>query len=251
MKKYGIIYCAYNTEDYVLESIDPFLKRDNHIVSAVSVPFKEYKGIDCLHDHTTDILRELVEQKKLKYLVDSPQYISEAEARNNALFYLKKYNLDYIWLVDSDEFYTEEHINKIEEYVESSSKNLFKISLKNHVFDLDHYLEEPFCPPRIFKTNINNTIKMAGFYWDNDMSYEYNGQMISYENMELETIPKEVAYIPHYTWLNDRIGKRKVEYQHKHFGHCSYKWNHEKHCLEFDESFYKKMNQPIPKVKKV
>ena len=92
---------------------------------------------------------------------------------------------------------------------------------------------------------------MAGFYWDNDMSYEYNGQMISYENMELETIPKEVAYIPHYTWLNDRIGKRKVEYQHKHFGHCSYKWNHEKHCLEFDESFYKKMNQPIHKVKKV
>tara|TARA_A100001201_G_scaffold39449_3_gene41150 strand:+ start:2780 stop:3538 length:759 start_codon:yes stop_codon:yes gene_type:complete len=249
MKKYGIIFCAYNTEDYVLKSIEPFLKRDNHIVSAVSVPFKEYKGIDCLHDHTTDLLRELVEQRKLKYLVDAPQYVSEAEARNNALFYLKKYDLDYIWLVDSDELYTEEHIQKIEEYVESSNKNLFKISLKNHVFDLDHYLEEPFCPPRIFKTNINNAIKMAGFYWDNDMCYEYNGQMISYENMELEVIPKEVAYIPHYTWLNDRIGKRKVEYQHKHFGHCSYKWNHEKHCLEFDESFHKKHNIPIPKVK--
>ena len=72
MKKYGIIYCAYNTEDYVLKSIEPFLKRDNHIVSAVSVPFKEYKGIDTLHDHTTDLLRELVEQKKLKYTKQVP-----------------------------------------------------------------------------------------------------------------------------------------------------------------------------------
>ena len=254
MKKYGIIYCGYNTEDYVLKSIEPFLNRDNHIVSAVSVPFKEYKGIDTLHDHTTDLLRELVEQKKLKYLVDSPQYVTEAEARNFALFYLKKYNIDYVWLVDSDEFYTEEHINKIEEYVESSNKNLFKLSLKNHVFDLDHYLEEPFCPPRIFKTNIKDNLFLEGFYWDNDICYrkgEDKGSMISYEGIEdLEIIPKEVAYIPHYTWLNDRIGKRKVEYQHRHFGHCGYKWNNDKHCLEFDESFHEKHNIPIPKVTK-
>ena len=73
--------------------------------------------------------------------------------------------------------------------------------------------------------------------------------MISYEGIEeLEIIPKEVAYIPHYTWLNDRIGKRKVEYQHRHFGHCGYKWNNDKHCLEFDESFHEKHNIPIPKV---
>ena len=255
MKKYGIIYCGYNTEDYVVESIEPFLKRDNHVVSAVSVPFKEYRGIDDFHDHTTDILRELVNQKKLKYLVDKPRYVTEAEARNLALFHLKKYNIDYIWLIDSDEFYTEEHIEKIEDYVESSNKNLFKISLKNHVFDLDHYLEEPFCPPRIFKTNINNNLFLEGFYWDNDMCYktkEDNNGLVSYEAIEeLEIIPKEVAYIPHYTWLNDKIGKRKVEYQHKHFGHCSYKWNEEKECIEFDESFYKKQNLPIPKVKNV
>ena len=131
----------------------------------------------------------------------------------------------------------------------------FKISLKNHVFDLDHYLEEPFCPPRIFKTNINNNLFLEGFYWDNDMCYktkEDNNSLVSYEAIEeLEIIPKEVAYIPHYTWLNDKIGKRKVEYQHKHFGHCSYKWNEEKECIEFDESFYKNQNLPIPKVKNV
>jgi hypothetical protein len=252
MKKYGIIYCGYNTEDYVLDSIEPFLNKQNHIVSAVSVPFAEYKGIDSFHDNTTNILRELVSQKRLKYLVDSPQYVSEADARNYALHYLKKYNVDYIWLVDSDEFYTEEHINKIEEYVESSNNSLFKISLKNHVFDLDHYLEEPFCPPRIFKTNIKDQFNLFNFYWDNDICYTYNGKLIKYDMIEeLETIPENIAYIPHYTWLNDKIGRRKVEYQHRHFGHCSYKWDKENHCLSFDEEFYKKQNLPIPKVKNV
>ena len=79
------------------------------------------------------------------------------------MFYLKKYDLDYIWLVDSDEFYTDEDINNIEKYVESSNKNLFKISLKNHVLDFKHYLEEPIQPPRIFKTNIDNQYFLEAF----------------------------------------------------------------------------------------
>ena len=58
--KYGIIYCGYNTEEYVVDSITPFLERDNFVVSAVSLPFAEYKDIDDFKDATTDILRELV-----------------------------------------------------------------------------------------------------------------------------------------------------------------------------------------------
>jgi hypothetical protein len=251
MKKFGIIYCGYNTEDYVLESIEPFLKRDNHVVSAVSVPFKEYKGIDTLKDHTTDLLRELVEQRRLKYLVDTPEYISEPEARNYALFYLTKYDLDYIWLVDSDEFYTERDIEEIEKYVESSDKNLFKISLRNFVFDKDHYLEEPFCPPRIFKTKIND-YRLAQFIWDNDIAYGKDGEFVLHSEVEaLTNIPEGVALIKHYSWLNDRIGKRKVEYQHRHFGACSYKWNYQTHSLEFDEEYYKKIGEPIPKVNSI
>ena len=46
MKKYGIIYCGFNTEEYVLQSIEPFLNKDNYFVSAVSVPFEEYRDID-------------------------------------------------------------------------------------------------------------------------------------------------------------------------------------------------------------
>ena len=250
MKNYGIIYCGYNTEDYIEKSISPFLNRDNHFVSAVSVPFKEYKDIDNLHDNSTQILRGLVDNKKLKYLVDNPKYITEAEARNLALYNLKDHRIDYIWIVDSDEFYQEEDISKIEKYVESTDKNFFKISLKNHVFDLNHYLEEPFCPPRIFKTNLmSNAFKLEGFYWDNDICYIRDKKLYRYTSLdELEEIPTDVAYIPHYTWLNDKIGKRKVEYQNKHFGHCGYKWDNDKNTLTFNELFFEKMKKPIPKV---
>jgi len=255
MKKYGIIYCGYNTEDYTLDSIRPFLQDQNCVVSAVSVPFAEYKNIDSFEDGTTDILRELVSSGELKYLVDSPKFISEADARNLALDNLKKYDLDYIWLVDSDEFYTKRDIEEIQKYVESSSKNLFKISLRNYVFDTDHYLEEPFCPPRIFKTKIvipelENFIELDKFYWDNDICYIFDNKYIKYDDVEnLTVIPESVAIIKHFTWLNDKIGKRKVEYQHKHFGHCGYRWNSEKESLEFDLDFHKANNLEIPIVR--
>jgi len=151
---------------------------------------------------------------------------------------------------------TENDIRGIEDYLENSDNNLFKLSLRNFVFDKDHYLEEPFCPPRIFKTKISipeleDFISLENFYWDNDIYYSYNNQAIKYSDIEeLTTIPEEVACIRHYTWLNDAIGKRKVAYQHKHFGHCGYKWNEEKKSLEFDEEFHQKHNIPIPTVKK-
>jgi len=250
--KYGIIYYGYNTEEYVVDSIAPFLERDNFVVSAVSVPFLEYRDVDDLEDSTTDILRELVAQRKLRYLVDRPRFVQEHEARNHALAHLSKYNVDYIWLVDSDEIYTEDQIDQICEYVEADQGNFFKLSLKNFVFDKNHYLEEPFCPPRIFKTKVDN-LPLYGFYWDNDIAYfeALSRNLFSYEKMKgMKTIPPEVAFIDHYSWLNNEIGKRKVAYQLKHFGHCSYKWNEEKNILEFNEEFYKKTNTEIPEVKR-
>lgn len=260
--KYGIIYCGYNTEEYVVDSITPFLERDNFVVSAVSVPFAEYKDIDDFQDHTTDILRELAEQRKLNYLVDKPLFIKEHEARNLALAHLSKYNIDYIWLVDSDEIYTPKQIDDICDYVEASDANFFKLSLKNFVFDKKHHLEEPFCPPRIFKTKLDIPAALSEFYWDNDVSYMCAGrlsvwgeefvsaQLFSYEQLQgIEIISPDIAFIDHYSWLNNEIGKRKVAYQLKHFGHCSYWWNEKEGQLEFNEDFYKKTNQEIPKVK--
>ena len=81
-----------------------------------SLPFRcllrKYQEIDDFHDHTTHLLEGLATHGRLKYLVDAPKFVSEATARNYALEHLKKHNVDYIWLVDSDEFYTEGDIEE-------------------------------------------------------------------------------------------------------------------------------------------
>ena len=94
-------------------------------------------------------------------------------------------------------------------------------------------------------------LDLEGFYWDNDISYSCFGNLVRYNDIEqLTIIPEEVALISHFTWLNDKIGKRKVEYKHRHFGHCGYKWDKESNTIKFDEEFHKIHNIPIPKVKK-
>ena len=52
------------------------------------------------------------------------------------------------------------------------------------------------------------------------------------------------VWVPHYAWLNDERSKSKVEYQEKHFGHCSYKWG--PNGLEFNEEYFKKVDKEKP-----
>ena len=54
--KYGILLCAYDSIDTVEFCVQPWLNRDNCIINAVSVPFKDYevKG----DDGTQDVLKK-------------------------------------------------------------------------------------------------------------------------------------------------------------------------------------------------
>lgn len=58
--KIGIIYCAYNCLKYAQESLAPFvgLRHLNliHKISAVSVPFEEYRNVTSNEDGTVDFL---------------------------------------------------------------------------------------------------------------------------------------------------------------------------------------------------
>ena len=265
MPKFGIVFCAYNVEPYVHKSLEPFL-RPWFWVSAVSVPFKEYSTQEDYRDNTTEILRNFTREWTEDglttdhldpfeiQLVDSPEYIQEHEARNLALDNLKQ-QVDYIWLVDGDEIYTPKQINSIVKYVEDHPAAWYRLCLKNYVFDTDSFMEEPFCPPRIFSTHYNGDFNPR-FVWDNDMAYQRLGlnSLVDYRQLSNLTVPKEVAWVDHYSWLNDEIGKRKVEYQQKHFGHCSFKWVqnyaslHDKGRLEFDEDYFEKTGEQKPKI---
>lgn len=248
--KIGVLFCGYNSEDYVEDSLGAWVDRDDCVISAVSVPFLEYKNQEPFEDETTNILRKYQNEDKIQFLVDFPKFIKEHEARDQALNYLLLDGVDIVWLVDADEIYKTEEIDAIIKYVKENPACWYSLSLRNFVFDKNTYLKEPFCPPRIFQTTWNNLSDIK-FYWDNDICYHDFMQEqpeISYEFLEKKDVPKEVAWIDHYSWLSDETSKRKVKYQMDHFGHCGYKWNEQTDLLEFNDEFYEKNDLTKPEV---
>jgi hypothetical protein len=251
MNKFGIIFCGYNQEEHVEEALFPFLNDERFVVVCVSVPFQEYQSFD-YEDNTTEILRKLHNQGLFKYFIDSPKYIKDHNARNLAIKVLKENDVDYFWIADADEKPTKEDINKIIEFVENDNDSFWwSLSYKNYIFDDKQYLEEPFCPPRIFKKEKMGCI-FNGFYWDNCADYEsVSGNLISYTSLRNKTISKDIAWIKHYTWPNNKLGEMKVIYQNKHHnnGICSFDWDEEKGLI-FNESYYKNLGKSLPVILK-
>lgn len=246
--KIGIIYCGFNTEEYVLDTIAPWIKakgRHDLSIAAVSIPFQEYFFLNQGEDNTTQILRDLNKEGKIDFLFTEPKYVKENVARNLGLFSLLNNKPDIIMLVDSDEFYTQESIDKIFQYVKDTPEHVcYEIHLKNYIFDGKTWLDG-FHPPRIFRTDRHKGINQ--FYWDNDLLFN---DSTTHKGVSSITIPKEVAHIKHMTWLNNEKSKLKTQYHLKHFGACSYRWNNETDSLELDLEYYDKHNYPRPVVHK-
>lgn len=248
--KIGIIYCAYNCENYIEESLQTFvnLKKQNILsyIAAVSVPFIEYKNIEYNIDNTIEILNNQYNQKNIDILYTEPKFIEEFKARNLCLNFLKENNVDLIWMVDGDELYTEQDIKNILDYIELNPNHYwYKINFKNYIFDGKQWIDD-FCPPRIFRT-MSDTLHIDKFYWDNDIAYKnQNNELISYQMLNFLEIPRSISHVKHMTWLHSN-GKSKYEYQMRHFGSCGYKWNYELKKLEFNDDFYLKtmQNKPI------
>ena len=246
--KLGVIYLGFNNFKYVKESILPwvtlkYIYPEMFIINAVSVPFLEYKEENIKEDETTEFLKVLSEANFINKCFDNPKYIKENEARNLALFDLLKKDVDYIMLVDSDEIYTLNEIENIFNFIKNNDADAYKINLKNYIFDGKSYLDE-FCPPRIFKTKINGGLN--SFYWDNEVIYNNNK---TDKHINFITIPKEIAFVRHMTWLHEN-GEEKVKYHKKHFGGCSYIWDEKRKELSLDIDYYDRMGYKRPIIHK-
>jgi hypothetical protein len=241
----GVIYCGYNNLDLTKQSLPIWIEASklySFKIAAVSVPFFEYKNISVENDGTTDYIKQFSKNNLIDICFDNPKYVKEADARNLCLFYLLSKDCDYIFLADSDEIYTIEQIGSILQHVkENSDIECFEIQFKNYIFDGKQWIDG-FHPYRIFKTNCHGGLKY--FYWDNDTKY---ADGTTHLQVKRQIIPKEVSFVRHMTWLHSN-GKQKYEYQMKHFGLCSYKWNYEKNQLEFNSDYYKNKNEQIPKI---
>ena len=87
-------------------------------------------------------------------------------------------NVDFVWLLDQDEFYSEEDIRGAINYIKNSEKvPTYKINFKNFVFSEDQYVDD-FNPPRIFCANVNGQKTLSHFFYENDVMYNIDNKFI-------------------------------------------------------------------------
>jgi hypothetical protein len=260
--KIGILACLFNCAANLESVLRPWFDlklQESGIefkIAAVSGMFKEYAELGYEQDALDiETARELLRYEKYPFdylsLINNPysltdksqlRFFSEAETRDFALRYLLAEKVDLLWLLDGDEIYEGGQIESIISYIHKNElADWYSINFKNYIFDGKVWIDG-FHPPRIFWTDRGKGIKK--FYSDNVILY-CDGRRSS--DLPGTIIPEEIAHIKHLTWLYTN-GKKKYEYQMSHFGECSYVWNYKENKLEFNEEYYKKYGQQLPRL---
>jgi hypothetical protein len=262
MSKIGVIFCAYSLPEYISDSLRPWIEArqtklggSEFVISAISVPFKEYKDKTEEDTESPKILQEYKEKGLIDYLFTEPKWEEEKTVRNTALNPLLEIEkCDIIFIADVDEFYQVAEIERIIKFVERNPLTCwFRGSLKNYVFSNKEFLAQPFNPARIYRTKYNS-YRLHGFRYDNEMIYHgtITRDIQDHEYFPSLTIPKGVAFTTHWTWFSDENSKRKCLYQKERFGPdlCSYRWNDLENKLEFNPLYFKKFGKAIPETVK-
>jgi hypothetical protein len=252
--KIGVLCNFYGFPQYLDRVLEHWRKFSSTcIFAASSCKFDQYLNINYLKEDTETAFRLKTQYKDIISYVYDSKVSNDSTVRNYPLEYLLKQNVDYIWLLDEDEFYTEKQIDNIIKFIQSEEFiPYFKINFKNYFNDENHWIDG-FCPPRIFKTNFNN-LKLNKFYFENDIVYnDKDNKEIDYKTLAHLQIPREIAHIKHYSWNgNEEFLKNKVKYQLLRYnGICSYIWDEKNKKLELNiNNYYNIFNIPLPIINK-
>lgn len=246
--KIGIIYTAYNMEEYIDPSLACFhtLKHMGVDLSIVAVSVRFAGFPEEAKDNTRKELIRAYGDGILSHVITHPDGISEVEARNKALQLLKSEGVEIIMQVDADEFFTVNDFNRIMAFVESQPfVAWFRLSLKNFVFDERTYLVVPFTPPRIHRVKTSDGLILHRFTDDNDICYiNNNSAFIDPRIVPSMTIPPVVAWIKHFSWLNNERSRKKVLYQQSRGWTCDFAWD-EKTGLIWNEKAFVNKTKPV------
>jgi len=163
--------------------------------------------------------------------------LSDHETRTLCLEYFEKKDVDLIWILDADEFYTEEEIRNVIEYVQENPQyDWYSIRFKNYIGDGNKW--DDFNPMRIVWRKRYGG--MRNYYWDGHFCYKNGTEYKSHPNI---AIPKKIAFPDHFTWTNEmnttgpKHIKEKIEYQKRYYSDgCGYEWNEESQTVEENKS---------------
>jgi len=249
--KIGVLATGFNCAEYFDQVLQPWLQYkekygDNElIISAVSGHFIDNDEIEL--DNTRELMMHAHKINHIDHLAIPMGDFDEAAARNLALTPLVNADVDVVWLLDFDEVYTLEEIDKaILAIHQDPFMACFRIEFKNYVFSKKTYIKG-FCPRRIWRVRYG-VLQLDKFVWDNDTQYKNLENNISLDSM-LPTGRIHTIAPKHFTWLNDLRSKNKVLYQTKHFAKgagCSFKW--EDNQLKWNLDYFKKTGEPIPTI---
>lgn len=253
--KIGILFASYNCADYIDKCFQPWLNLREELNLVLASTNGRYdlstKESDAKGSHS---LLKLI-GKDLDFLVHSSgkdNRWSEEQSRTYMLNFMNDQKVDLIWCVDADEFYSESDIRNIINYVKNNNEyDAYCVQFKNYVFQLPYWIEG-FQKDVIYWTDRHGGIKCFNF--DNDITY--NNNSITQTNNNKINIPKSIAYVEHYTWLDndsripEKIRNQNIKYDGQIDAKCAYKYN-ENNKLIFNESFYKSRNLQIPVLRKL
>jgi hypothetical protein len=201
-------------------------------------------------------LQNCYEKDYIDHFANPTGPLKEHDVRNVGLEYLLNQNIDYHLTWGSDEVIKPEEIPLIYKAAEKDPfVTWFRINYKNFVFDKQHYILG-FTPARLFKVGFGDW-KLDSYCWDDDVLYRDCSPKTSGMGQEPDILRPHTGFacktipnllVDHYTWLNGPRSIAKIDYQRKHFGHCSYTYDENKR-VKFDEGYYRRMNNsPLPEV---
>jgi hypothetical protein len=244
----GVIFAIYNCEEYVESCLSPWFKMKEKfdiITTVTSGRFNDYAHLG-IPNKNKGTLKKLVNWNlDFMSITNGENLLTEDNSRNLCLNFLKPYECDLIWLVDGDEIYTVEQIESIIKYIESTPEiEGYSICLKNYT--IIYPLFEPWYRPSIYRNRIYGGI--GRFYFDS--LFVYLDEIHGIKDIEVVKIPKNIAFIEHFTWLsNNSSTKDKILYQNERYlGNpgCRCVFEIDEIGLKYSEFFHKCRNIQIP-----
>lgn len=219
--KIGVILAAYNCHEFIDECLEPWLRireLDDDIeiiIAATSGRFSLYRDLG-IPEKNSETINKLY-TKGLDFVVSTSgdNLLEEDRSRDICLEYLKPHNCDMIWLLDGDEIYTEQQIRGIIDFMERRpDKEGFSIWLKNYVIKYPYFIP-PWSRPTIYRNRIYGGI--GRFYFDS--FFEFQDGIHGIKDIEIEQIPKNIAFVDHYSWTDREATRDKIKYQNSRYAH--------------------------------
>jgi len=207
--KFGAIICLYDDHEYLDICVEPLKKLDNVLFLISSVP---WNGKVSDNSETINKVKELCSKNK-NFELFQKYWTNEADQRNFGLSCFYSRQIDYAFIVDTDEIYHEYHFNNIIEFIkQNSSYSAFHVEWNTYWKKSYHviYPREQFKP--IIAVKVNSFVFTENRLGTTSVIRSPIAVLKTQDTYNGVLIPSSVAICYHLSYARtDDFIKRKIE----------------------------------------